>query len=206
MCQSNLFARSGSARTDRRRGHGTVVGSQRSGGHVDGRDKDRGWDKRRAEEALFGMFVSNFTGKVITEYAQLRGTPFWEERGVTDGLNGQREIHLTPHPSSSLARPPHPENNGISTLWHTAWMLRNTYSKLLCTTQSSVYQMHTHSFVVCRQLFAQSYGTRPAHRLKRSLPSSKNLIRQLPLSFTLSPRMRPWLINATHRCFCFMLQ
>lgn len=68
------------------------------------------------------MFVSNVAGRARTEYAQLRGTPFWEERSVTDGLNGQREIHLTPppHPSSSLARLPHPENNGISSLWHKA--------------------------------------------------------------------------------------
>lgn len=76
MCQSNLFAGSGSPRTDRRRGHGTVVGRQRSGGHVDGRDKDRGWDKRRAEEALFGMFVSSVAEKARTKYAQLRRTPF----------------------------------------------------------------------------------------------------------------------------------
>lgn len=158
------------------------------------------------------MFVSNVAGRARTEYAQLRGTPFWEERSVTDGLNGQREIH------SPLPRIPHHPSPACHARRITAYppcgtkrgWLRNAYNKPLSTRQSSVYQMHTHSFVrlnkVCRQLFAQSYDTRPAHRLKRSLPSSKNLIRQLSLSFTLSPCMRPWLINATHRCFCFMLQ
>lgn len=81
--------------------------------------------------------------------------------------------------SSSHTRPPHPENTGISPLWHTVHILRNTQQPQPGIIRVCIPILPFNK--AYEQLLALPYGTRPIYRLKGFLPSSRNSIRQLSL-------------------------